>query len=201
MTLDEVLASPSIADPITLFACCPNSDGAAATVLVSETKRKELGVKPVRIAASVLQTGTYDNMRDLTHWEIEERASAKAYAQAQLGPTDLSLVELHDAFTICEILHYEGLALCGRGEGGKLIGDGATKLTGRIPVNPSGGLLAKGHPVGASGVGQIAEIVWQLRGQAGKRQIEGAKVGLAQMMGGGKEGDVRACNVHILVAE
>jgi acetyl-CoA acetyltransferase len=201
LTVEEVLASPMIAQPITLFSCCPNSDGAAAAILCSEAVVRRLNSRAIRIAASVLSTGSYENQRDLTRWEVEERAAKLAYSQAGLGPDDLSLVELHDAFTICEIIHYEGLGLCPLGEGGRLIDEGATAIGGRIPVNPSGGLLAKGHPIGASGVGQIAEIAWQLRGEATGRQVENARVGLAQMMGGSKEGDTRACNIHILVAE
>jgi acetyl-CoA acyltransferase len=190
-----------IAQPITLFSCCPNSDGAAAAILCSEEVMRRLNSRAIRIAASVLSTGSYENQRDLTRWEVEERAAKLAYSQAGLGPGDLSLVELHDAFTICEIIHYEGLGLCPPGDGGRLIDEGATAIGGRVPVNPSGGLLAKGHPIGASGVGQIAEIAWQLRGEATGRQVENARVGLAQMMGGSKEGDTRACNIHILVAE
>ena len=201
LTVEEVLASPMIAQPITLFSCCPNSDGAAAAILCSEAVMRRLNSRAIRIAASVLSTGSYENQRDLTRWEVEERAAKLAYSQAGMGPDDLSLVELHDAFTICEIIHYEGLGLCPPGEGGRLIDEGATAIGGRIPVNPSGGLLAKGHPIGASGVGQIAEIAWQLRGEATGRQVENARVGLAQMMGGSKEGDTRACNIHILVAE
>jgi acetyl-CoA acetyltransferase len=201
LTVEEVLASPMIAEPITLFSCCPNSDGAAAAILCSEEVMRRLNSRAIRIAASVLSTGSYENQRDLTRWEVEERAAKLAYSQAGLGPGDLSLVELHDAFTICEIIHYEGLGLCPPGDGGRLIDEGATAIGGRVPVNPSGGLLAKGHPIGASGVGQIAEIAWQLRGEATGRQVENARVGLAQMMGGSKEGDTRACNIHILVAE
>jgi acetyl-CoA acetyltransferase len=201
LTVEEVLASPMIAEPITLFSCCPNSDGAAAAILCSEEVMRRLNSRAIRIAASVLSTGSYENQRDLTRWEVEERAAKLAYSQAGLGPDDLSLVELHDAFTICEIIHYEGLGLCPPGDGGRLIDEGATAIGGRVPVNPSGGLLAKGHPIGASGVGQIAEIAWQLRGEATGRQVENARVGLAQMMGGSKEGDTRACNIHILVAE
>jgi acetyl-CoA acetyltransferase len=201
LTVEEVLASPMIAQPITLFSCCPNSDGAAAAILCSEAVMRRLNSRAIRIAASVLSTGSYENQRDLTRWEVEERAAQLAYSQAGLGPDDLSLVELHDAFTICEIIHYEGLGLCPPGDGGRLIDEGATAIGGRIPVNPSGGLLAKGHPIGASGVGQIAEIAWQLRGEATGRQVKNARVGLAQMMGGSKEGDTRACNIHILVAE
>jgi acetyl-CoA acetyltransferase len=200
-TMEEVLNSPMIADPLTLFSCCPNSDGAAALILCSKERARKLNGRAVRIAASVLTTGTYENQRDITNWDVEIRAAQQAYKMASLGPEDLDLVEVHDAFTICEILHYEGLGLCPLGEGGRLIQERATELGGRIPVNPSGGLLSKGHPVGASGVAQVVEIVWHLRDQAGERQVQGARVGLADMMGGNKEGDTRACTVHILVKE
>ena len=200
-TVEEVLNSPVVADPLTLFSCCPNSDGAAALILCSKKKAQKMKVRAVRIAASILTSGTYNNQRDITGWEIEKRAAEGAYQMASLGPKDIDLVEVHDAFTISEIIHYEDLGLCAPGEGGRLIGEGATELSGRIPVNPSGGLLAKGHPVGASGVAQVVEIVWQLRGEAGKRQIKKARVGLAQIMGGYKEGDTRACTIHILVKD
>ena len=200
-SLEEVLNSPMIADPLTLYSCCPNSDGAAAVVLAGEKTALRLGGGRIGLAASVLTTGTYDNRRDLTGWEAEERAARLAYNQAGLGPEELNVVEVHDAFTICEIVHYEGLGLCPRGQGGRLVEDGTTALGGRVPVNPSGGLLSKGHPVGASGVAQVVELVWQLRGQAGKRQVPGARVALAQIMGGSKEGDVKACTVHIMVRD
>jgi len=201
MTVEEVLNSPMIADPLTLYSCCPNSDGSAALILCSKEKTQNINGRPVRIAASILTTGTYDNHRDITGWEVEQRAAQKAYEMASLGPKDLNLVEVHDAFTISELIHYEGLGLCSLGEGGRLIDQGVTELSGRIPVNPSGGLLSKGHPVGASGVAQVVEIIWQLRGEAGKRQIRNARVGLAQIMGGNKEGDTRACTVHILIKD
>jgi acetyl-CoA acetyltransferase len=197
-TVEEVLNSPMIADPLTLFSCCPNSDGAAALILSSSEKARKVNGKAVKVAASVLATGTYENMRDMTAWEVEKRAANKAYEMASLGPEDINVVEVHDAFTICEVIHYEGLGLCPTGEGGRLLDEGVTELTGKIPVNPSGGLLSKGHPVGASGVAQVVEIVWQLRGEAGKRQVKNARNGLAQIMGGNKEGDTRACTVHIL---
>ena len=200
-SLDEVLNSPMIADPLTLYSCCPNSDGAAAVILCSKEKARNLDISPVKITASVLTTGTYENRQDITCWEVEKQAAKEAYNMASLGPEDLDVVEVHDAFTICEIVHYEDLGLCPPGEGGRLLDEGATELGGRIPVNPSGGLLSKGHPVGASGVGQVVEIAWHLRGQAGKRQVENARVGLAQIMGGSKEADTRACTVHILVRE
>ena len=200
-TLEEVLNSPMVADPLTLYSCCPNSDGAAALILCSKKKAQKMNARPVRIAASILTSGTYNNQRDITGWEIEKKAAGRAYEMASLGPKDIDLVEVHDAFTISEIIHYEDLGLCAPGEGGRLIGEGATELGGRIPVNPSGGLLAKGHPVGASGVAQVVEIVWQLRGEAGKRQVKNPRVGLAQIMGGYKEGDTRACTVHILIKD
>jgi acetyl-CoA acetyltransferase len=200
-TVEEVLNSPVVADPITLFSCCPNSDGAAAVILCSSKMARKIKAKAVKVAASILTTGTYNNQRDITGWEIEKRAAEGAYQMASLGPKDIDLVEVHDAFTISEIIHYEDLGLCAPGEGGRLIDEGATELSGKIPVNPSGGLLAKGHPVGASGVAQVVEIVWQLRGEAGKRQVKNARVGLAQIMGGYKEGDTRACTVHILVKD
>jgi acetyl-CoA acetyltransferase len=201
MTLGEVLNSPMIADPLTLYACCPNSDGAAALILCSEKRITRMDAQPVRIAASVLKTGTYQNDRDITSWEVEKRAANEAYQMASLGPEDLDVLEVHDAFTICELIHYEGLSLCPPGEGSRLIDENATELGGRIPVNPSGGLLSKGHPVGASGVAQVVEILWQLRGEAGERQVENARIGLAQIMGGNKEGDTRACTIHILTKE
>jgi len=199
--VEEVLNSPMVADPLTLYSCCPNSDGAAALILCSKKKAQKMNARPVRIAASILTSGTYNNQRDITGWEIEKKAAGRAYEMASLGPKDIDLVEVHDAFTISEIIHYEDLGLCAPGEGGRFIDEGATELGGRIPVNPSGGLLAKGHPVGASGVAQVVEIVWQLRGEAGKRQVKNPRVGLAQIMGGYKEWDTRACTVHILIKD
>lgn len=200
-SLEDVLNSPMVADPLTLYSCCPNSDGAAALILCDGRKVRQLSTSPVRIAASILSTGTYDNQADITAWEVEKSAAATAYQSAAVGPDDLDVVEVHDAFTICEIIHYEDLGLCAPGEGGRLIDEGVTEMGGRIPVNPSGGLLSKGHPVGASGVAQVAEILWQLRGMAGKRQVENPRVGLAQIMGGSKEGDTRACTIHILIKD
>jgi acetyl-CoA acetyltransferase len=200
VTVEEVLNSVMIADPITLLSCCPNSDGAAAVILCSAEKAKKAS-RPIRIAASVMTSGMYDNPRDFVGWSMEQQASKKAYEMASLGPQEVNVVEVHDAFTICEIIHYEGLRLCPVGEGGRLIDERATEIGGRIPVNPSGGLLAKGHPVGASGVAQAVELVWHLRGEAGKRQVPGARVALAQIMGGSKESDTKACTVHIFVKD
>lgn len=200
VTVDEVLHSMMIADPMTLLSCCPNSDGAAAVILSSGKEAKKRN-RRVRVAASVLTSGTYSNPRDFIGWSMEQQAAEKAYEMASLGPKDVDVVEVHDAFTICEIIHCEGLGLCGVGEGGRLVDEGATEIGGRIPVNPSGGLLAKGHPVGASGVAQAVELVWHLRGEAGKRQVPGARVALAQIMGGSKESDTKACTVHIFVKD
>ncbi|UCE30511.1 MAG: thiolase family protein [Burkholderiales bacterium] len=199
VTIEQVLESPMIAEPLTLFSCCPNSDGAAAAVICSERWLRDTRRDRVRIAASVLTSGDYDPMRDLTFWNSESRAVQQAYEASGLGPGDLDLVEVHDAFTISEILHCEAIGLCEPGGGGPLVESGATTLGGRIPVNPSGGLQARGHPPAASGLAQIFEIAVQLRGEAGPRQIAGARVGLAQIMGGSKGNDAQACAVHILV--
>jgi len=199
LNIDDVLASPMIADPLTLYSCCPNSDGAAALVLCSADYSRKNRRKIVRIAGSTLTTGGYENQRDITGWEAERQAAKQAYEMAGIGPRDIDCAEVHDAFTICEIVHYEGLGFCPPGEGGRLIEQGITALDGALPVNPSGGLLSKGHPVGASGVGQVVELIWQLRGEADKRQVVGARTALAQIMGGSQQGDVAACTVHILI--
>jgi len=196
VSLQEVLDSPMIADPLTLYSCCPSSDGAAALVL----RRARRGPRDQRLAASVLTSGRYENLRDLAVWESEVRAAREAYAQAHLRPQDINVVEVHDAFTICEIVHCEGLGLCAPGEGGRMVESGASALGGRVPVNPSGGLQARGHPPGASGVAQVCELVTQLRGEAGERQVRAAQHGLAQIMGGSQAGDAQACTVHIITA-
>jgi len=197
-TTDEVLNSPMIADPLTLFSCCPNSDGAAAAIVATKEVAKKLSAKPVKVLASVLGTGLYNNKKDMAIFDLDFKLSKEAYEMAGVGPEDIDLAEVHDAFTIAELMHYEGLGFCKVGEGGRLIDDDKTEIGGKIPVSPSGGLLSKGHPVGASGVAQIAEIVWHLRGEAGLRQVANARIGLAHIMGGGKEGDVGACTIHIL---
>ena len=139
-----------------------------------------------------------DRHRLRSRWDTDSETAAAAYARAGIGPDDLDLVECHDAFSIAEILHCEALGLCAPGEGGPLAASGATALGGRIPVNVSGGLLSRGHPVAATGVAQIAEIAAQLRGTAGARQVDGAKVGLAQCMGGDLAGDTKSCTVAVL---
>lgn len=199
-TMEEVLNSAMICDPLTLYQCCPTGDGAAAAILCAKETARQYCNNPVSIAASALISG-YSNMEvnETRTSDLTFRSAQKAYEMAGIGPEDLDVLEVHDAFTIGEILHYENLGLCNSGEGGRMVEEGHTKIGGRIPVNPSGGLLSKGHPLGATGVAQIAEIFWQLRGEAGARQVEGAKVGLSHCIGGGVGGiDGAACSIHIL---
>ena len=197
--LDVVLASEMIAWPLTKLMCSANVDGAAATILVSERKARELGLsRAVRVRASALSSDPYNprNPAMLDADSVTRITVAKAYERAGLGPDDLDLVELHDCFATAEILHYENLGLCGEGMAGALIDSGDTALGGRIPVNVSGGLLSKGHPIGATGVANIVEIVQHLRGEAGARQVEGARIGMTHVLGFSTI--VGVCGVHIL---
>ncbi|MCP5065243.1 MAG: thiolase family protein, partial [bacterium] len=176
--------------------CSPIGDGAAAVVLVSEAKARELGIgRPVKVTSSVLRSGWDHAYGEDGAGEVCSRA---AYEEAGVGPEDLSVVELHDASAPAEVMAYEYLGLCPKGEGGKLVSDGSTRLGGRLPVNTSGGLLRKGHPVGATGIAQIVELTEQLQGRSGERQVEGARVGLAQNGGGNIGPDVAAMVVTIL---
>lgn len=199
VTIDEVLQSRPIADPLTLLQCCPTGDGAAAVIVTSEAAFKKLGKAGVQIAASVLHSGQATNgFRDMLRPEISEHSAAEAYEMAGFGPEDLDVVELHDAFSIAELVYYEALGLCARGDSTKFIRDGLSTYGGKVVVNPSGGLLSKGHPVGASGIAQAVEIYWQLTGQAGERQVSGAKTALSHVTGGGIAGlDHGACTVHL----
>jgi acetyl-CoA acetyltransferase len=198
-TVQDVLNSRMVADPLTLFQCCPMGDGSAAVVLCSADKARKYTSQPILIKGSILVSGKFDNgFRDMATPEITVRAAKLVYEMAGIGPKEVSLAEVHDAFSIAELLYYEALGFCGRGEAPKLIDEGATEIGGRIPVNPSGGLISKGHPTGATGLAQTAEIVWQLRGQAGARQVKNAKVGLTHCTGGGIYGlDHGACSIHI----
>lgn len=198
MTVAEVLAAPMIAEPLTRPMCSPIGDGAAAVVIVSEQKMWELGLKKaVRVASSVLRSG-WDH--DFDSEGISEVCAREAYEEAGLGPRDLSLVELHDASAPAELMAYESLGLCAKGAGGSLVADGATRLGGSLPVSTSGGLLRKGHPIGATGIAQIVEITEQIQGRAGARQVEGAKVGLCHNGGGNIGTDAAAQCVTILTA-
>jgi len=187
-----------IAEPLTRPMCSPIGDGAAAVVVVSEKKAKELGlVNPVKVVTSVLRSG-WDQSQGDEFSSVGDLCIKTAYEEAGVGPDDLSLIELHDASAPAEIMTYETLGLCARGEGGPLVESGATRLGGKIPVNTSGGLLRKGHPIGATGVAQLVELTEQLRGSAGERQVEGAKVGLAHNGGGSIGTDAAAQCVTIL---
>jgi acetyl-CoA acetyltransferase len=197
VSAQEVLASRPVAEPLTLLQCCPSQvDGAAALVL----GRQPSGVKPVRVMASIVQSGMLERADDdILDAEITARAARLAYEQAGITPADVGVVELHDAFTIAELLYYEALGLAGHGEAASLLRSGATRLGGRVPVNPSGGLLAKGHPLGATGIAQMVEVVWQLQGRAGSRQAGTPKIGVTQCTGGGIAGvDHAASSVHVL---
>lgn len=190
----EVLSSRMIADPMTLLMCSSLSDGAAAAV-VARSGRVPARV-PIRVRASSAGSGVvrYTD-EDPTIAELCARA---AYEEAGIGPEDLDAVELHDAVAPAELLYYEQLGLCPPGGAGEFFDSGATALAGRVPVNPSGGLCSRGHPTGATGMAQVAELVWQLRGDASGRQIDRPRLALAQNSGGWYEGESAACNVHIL---
>ncbi len=198
LTVDEVLHSPMIVEPLTRLNCCPIGDGAAAMIICREGLTARFTSSPVWIIASILGSGLYSNPPILEHWVLDYEKSKIAYEKAGCGPDDIDVAEVHDAFTIAEIMHCEGLGFCPEGEGGLLLESGGTTIGGRIPINTSGGLLAKGHPVGATGVAQLIEITMQLRGQCDKRQVKGARLGLAHCMGGDKHGDTKSITIHIL---
>jgi acetyl-CoA acetyltransferase len=202
VTADEVLASPMVADPLTLYQCCPKVDGASAAIVCSADFARSRGIDAgaVGIRGFSLVSGTAVFTDSPPASDAAHRAAAQAYERAGLGPDDLDVVECHDAFSIGEILYTEALGLCAEGEGGRLAASGATALGGSGPtVNPSGGLLSRGHPLGASGIGQITELVWQLRGQAAGRQVEGARIAAAHTMGASEfELDANVCAVFIL---
>ncbi|MCY1517132.1 3-ketoacyl-CoA thiolase [compost metagenome] len=197
LTVEQILAARKIADPLTLPMCSPIGDGAAAAVIVSEAALKRLGARqPIRVAASMIVSG-YDYV-DEDMPEVARWAADLAYQAAGVGPRDLSLVELHDASSASELMYYESLGLCGRGQGVALLESGATELGGRIPVSVSGGLNRKGHPIGATGLGQVFELVEQLRGNCAARQVEGARVGLAENGGGFIGADAAVMSMTVL---
>lgn len=199
--LEEVMGAEMIAWPLTKLMCSVNVDGSAAAVLMSEARVRQLGLmdRAVRIRASEMSSNPFEErqaaMPDFSG--ATRVAAARAYAQAGLGPEDVNLVELHDCFATAELVHYENLGLCGDGEAGRLIDEGVTALGGRVPVNVSGGLLSKGHPLGATGIANIYEVATHLRGKAGARQVEGARIGLTHVVGGGP-GMGTACAIHVL---
>ena len=185
-SLEDAMGAPTVADPLTLYHCCPTTDGAAATLVVSEDVVDEYTDDPVRVAGvgaasdrvGLFQRDTY------TAVPASQKAGERAYAEAGVTPEDLDFAEVHDCFSIAELLAYEDLGFCEPGESGPLVASGATELGGDISVNTSGGLKAKGHPIGATGAGQVAEAFAQLSGNAGERQVEDARVGLTHNVGG-----------------
>ena len=194
--LDEVMNSEMIAYPNTKLMCSANVDGSAAAILVSEKKVKELGMKrAIKIKASVLTSDPYEK-RNLVMPNVNtltRNAVKQAYEMASVGPEDLDLVELHDCFASAEMLHYGNLGLCKDEDAGKYVDEGYFEIGGKLPVNLSGGLLAKGHPTGATGVANLYEICTHLRGEAGQRQVKDANIGMAHVIGLGS-----ACGIHIL---
>jgi acetyl-CoA acetyltransferase len=198
-TLEEILAAETIAYPNTLPMCCPTGDGAAAVVLVSGARLARLDHvvrrRAVKLSAAAMTTDPYvpggHTQPDVN--TLTRRAAEAAYEAAGAGPEDLDLVELHDCFASAELVHYDNLGLCEPGGAGDFIDSGAPRRDGRTPVNVSGGLLSKGHPIGATGVANVYEVVTHLRGEAGERQIEGARLGLTHVIGLGS-----TCVVHIL---
>ena len=187
-SLEEVLAARMVYDPLTILQCCPTSDGAGAAILCSEEFARKQGVsRPVKIVAQAMAT---DKMEDFAMGPLgmigvgmSRRAAKAVYEQAGLGPEDAQVIELHDCFSTNELVTYESLGLCREGEGGRLIDEDQVTYGGKWVVNPSGGLLSKGHPLGATGLAQCAELVWQLTGKAEKRQVEGARIGLQHNVG------------------
>ena len=185
-SLEEVMQSRPIADPLTLLQCCAPASGAAAVVLTSAAfaRRKRASASINLLWCELAADINRGVPEDYTIFKATETAAKRAYERAAVDPRDIDVIELHDAFTVAELMHYEALGLCPRGEGGRLVDEQATALHGSIPVNPSGGLLSRGHPTGATGVAQVTELVWQLRGTAEARQVANPRLALAQCQGG-----------------
>ncbi|MFI0709557.1 lipid-transfer protein [Streptomyces inhibens] len=189
-TVEEILAARTVHRPLTKLQCSPTSDGAAAAVVASERFVREHGLadRAVEIAAQTMMTDTEDSFAsgsciDVVGKPMSRAAARQVYAASGLGIEDVDVIEMHDCFSVNELLTYEALGMCADGESGKLVAEGATTYGGRWVVNPSGGLISKGHPLGATGLAQAAELVWQLRGTAGERQVPDARVGLAHNIG------------------
>ena len=188
ITLERAMNSPVLAYPLTLFDACPTTDGASVAILCKGERAEDFTDTPIYVAGSGAATDylALHDRKEITHLKAATIAAQKAYEQAGSEPQDIDVAEVHDCFTIAEILAYESLGFAKQGEGGRLITEGATEIGGRIPVNPSGGLKAKGHPIGATGVGQVYEIVHQLRGDVKERgrQVKNAEIGLTHNVGG-----------------
>lgn len=188
LTVEEILAAPEVFDPLTRFQCCPPTCGAAAAILCSDEFAKKKGISnPVYIAAQAMTTDYAssfgDSMIKMVGFDMAEKGAKMVYEKAGLGPEDIDVIELHDCFTTNEVLTYEALGLCKEGEAEKFIWEGDNTYGGKFVTNPSGGLLSKGHPLGATGLAQCTELVWQLRGQAERRQVPDARVALQHNLG------------------
>lgn len=186
LTLEECLSARVISSPLKLYDCCANADGASCIILASEEKAKKITDTPVWVAGvgSASDTLSFTNRTSLVGLTCTVEAAKQAYKMARIEPNDVDVAEVHDCFTIAEIMAYEDLGFCEKGEGGKFIEESQTYIGGKIPVNVDGGLLSKGHPIGATGGSQIRTIVLQLQGEAGKVQVDGAEVGLIHNVGG-----------------
>lgn len=193
-SLEEILASPLVAEPLTRLMCAPIGDGAAAAIIASDKKARKFTSNPVWIRGTALVSGSDHPGED---GRTGARAARIAFDMAGMAPEDVNVAEVHDASAPAELMVYEELAFCDEGEGGKLVDEGATEIGGRLPVNTSGGLISKGHPVGATGVAQAYEIWLQLRGEAGERQVQDARVGLTHNGGGMVRGEAAATTVHL----
>jgi benzoylsuccinyl-CoA thiolase BbsB subunit len=185
VSLKEVMSSRPIAPPLKLLECCPTSDGAAAVILASEEVANRLDTNPIYVASAVLTSLLPVSDPLMAIHTMTENTAKKAYGIAMTKPSEIDVAEVHDCFSIAELIHYEGLGFCRQGEGGRMIQEGRTEIGGDITVSVSGGLLSKGHPLGATGVAQVCELVWQLRGDAGRRQVKGATTALAHCQGFG----------------
>ncbi|MFO1061354.1 MAG: beta-ketoacyl synthase N-terminal-like domain-containing protein [Dongiaceae bacterium] len=199
VTREQAMQGRPVASPLTVYDCCPVSDGATAVVLASEAAARRFPGPKVWLESCALVSGTYDDDADLVSFQATRRAAAKAYQEAGIGPRDVDFAEVHDCFTIAEIMHSEDLGFFDKGDGGFAVLRGDTAIEGRLPINASGGLKAKGHPVGATGAGQIVEATLQLRGRAGDRQVADAQVGLTHCMGGFFGTDCGSLVVSVLV--
>lgn len=198
-TVDEILEAPEVAYPLTRPMCSPVGDGASALIVCSKDYAKKIGAtKPVKILATVLGGGMDRGFNDP---DLGERLAKTAYEKAGVGPEDIDVAEVHDATAFGELRAAEDMGFCPKGEGGIFAEEGHSKIGGKLPINPSGGLESKGHPVGATGAAQIAELVWQLRGEAGARQVENARIALAENGGGNIGVEEAAMVITILQAE
>jgi acetyl-CoA acetyltransferase len=188
-SLEDILKAPMVYEPLTKLQCCPTSDGSGAAILASEAfvRKHKLEGKAIEIIGQAMTTDFESSFSKssikLVGFDMTRKAAQKVYEQAGIGPENVDVVELHDCFSCNEMITYEGLGLCPEGKGGEFVDSGANTYGGQVVVNPSGGLISKGHPLGATGLAQCAELTWQLRGQADKRQVPGAKIALQHNLG------------------